>query len=75
MSDPAIKKVSQSDEVRCESCGEKFACGAKTGECWCFEVEISAETLAELNERFRHCLCPQCLTNHPLNFYKTGTTE
>ncbi len=46
----------------CERCGERFACGGiKLRACWCAEVKMSPETLAELRQKYRHCLCPQCL--------------
>ncbi len=45
----------------CESCGEAFSCGANVGKCWCFAVEVKAETLAELREDFKNCLCENCL--------------
>lgn len=49
------------DRLVCESCGEEFSCGARVGECWCFAVEVKAETLAELREDFKNCLCQECL--------------
>jgi hypothetical protein len=36
----------------CELCGEDFSCGAKTGACWCFEMDIDAKKLAELSAGF-----------------------
>lgn len=50
-----------SDTKICESCGKTFFCGANVGKCWCFEVEIKAETLATLREEFKNCLCQNCL--------------
>ena len=50
-----------SDKIICESCGKDFACGANVGKCWCFNVELKAETLAELREDFKNCLCEDCL--------------
>jgi len=47
--------------LNCESCGEEFSCGANVGECWCFAVELKAETSAELREAFKRCLCENCL--------------
>jgi hypothetical protein len=61
MSEQTTEKIPRTEGIRCESCGEKFACGAKKENCWCFAVEITPETLAKLNQQFRHCLCPQCL--------------
>jgi len=49
------------DRLICESCGEEFSCGARIGKCWCFSVEVKAETLAELREDFKNCLCEDCL--------------
>ncbi len=50
-----------SEKAICESCGEEFFCGASVGKCWCFDVELKAETLAELREDFNNCLCQDCL--------------
>ncbi len=50
-----------SDKLICESCGEEFSCGADVGECWCFAIELKAETLTELRENFKSCLCKDCL--------------
>jgi hypothetical protein len=49
------------DKLICESCGVEFSCGAKVGECWCFAVEVKRETLTELRENFKNCLCEDCL--------------
>ena len=50
-----------SDKLICESCGEEFFCGANVGKCWCFAVEVKAETLAELRENSSGCWCADCL--------------
>lgn len=49
------------DNLTCESCGKSFECGANVGKCWCFEVELDADKLAELRENFEKCLCRECL--------------
>ncbi len=49
------------DKLICESCGKEFSCGAKIGKCWCFAVELKANSLAELRENFKSCLCEDCL--------------
>ncbi len=49
------------DKIVCESCGEEFSCGASVGKCWCFDVELKAETLVGLCEDFENCLCEDCL--------------
>jgi hypothetical protein len=33
----------------------------KTGSCWCAEVELSPERLAELAISYDGCLCPRCV--------------
>jgi hypothetical protein len=48
-------------KLNCESCGEEFSCGAKTGLCWCFEIELESEMLAELRQVYKNCLCKDCL--------------
>ncbi len=51
-----------SEKLVCESCGESFSCGSKTGDCWCFDVEIGTETLADIKTKYKDCLCNKCLT-------------
>jgi hypothetical protein len=46
----------------CARCGRPFHCGANDAEpCWCCAVTLDAATLAELNARYRGCLCRSCL--------------
>lgn len=52
----------ETDKTICESCGEDFSCGANADKCWCFEVDLKSETLADLREDFESCLCRNCLT-------------
>lgn len=61
-----------SDKIICESCGEEFSCGASVENCWCFDVELKVETLAELREDFKKCLCENCLLkrNSKIDFGK-----
>ena len=56
-----MKMKQPCDKIVCESCGEEFSCGANVEKCWCFEVELKAETLADLREDFKNCLCQDCL--------------
>jgi hypothetical protein len=48
--------------LTCESCGVEFSCGADTGKCWCFEIDLKDESLAKLREEFNNCLCENCLS-------------
>ncbi len=63
-----INAEKASEKIVCESCGEAFSCGAKVGKCWCFSVELKAETLAELCENFNSCLCKNCLEKLATNY-------
>ena len=60
-----------SDKLICESCGEEFSCGANVGKCWCFKVELKAETLAKLRENFKSCLCENCLVGNEVTSIKS----
>jgi hypothetical protein len=63
-------KVETAEKLICESCGEDFSCGAKTGKCWCFEIDLTEEKLANLKENFDNCLCPKCLITEPISLQK-----
>jgi Cysteine-rich CWC len=47
--------------LHCESCGKEFNCGASLSGCWCGEIKLSDEARAELREKYRDCLCRECL--------------
>ncbi|MBX7170059.1 MAG: cysteine-rich CWC family protein [Pyrinomonadaceae bacterium] len=55
------KTPNQPNKITCESCGKSFQCGADTGNCWCFSLEITPQNLAQLKEQFQNCLCQECL--------------
>ncbi|MDQ2745847.1 MAG: cysteine-rich CWC family protein [Acidobacteriota bacterium] len=59
MIDQAVSK--SLTESICESCGANFSCGVNVGECWCFALNLEAETLTDLREKFARCLCENCL--------------
>ena len=46
---------------RCPRCGGSFGCGIATGGCWCAQVPLDAERLAQLAAGYDGCLCPACL--------------
>lgn len=56
-----MNKEINNEQIICESCEKPFECGAKTGKCWCFEVNLSEQKLGELREEFDSCLCRECL--------------
>ena len=45
----------------CEACGETFVCGASLTGCWCSEVKISDAARAKLKEKYKGCVCRNCL--------------
>lgn len=59
-----MNKETSPETIQCESCGKNFDCGAKTGKCWCFDLDLNKETLENLRESFTKCLCQDCLLNH-----------
>jgi hypothetical protein len=65
-------KAELTQKLICEACGEDFACGANIGKCWCFEVDLTDEKLANLKENFDKCLCPKCLINESVSLQKNA---
>ncbi|MGI9035258.1 MAG: cysteine-rich CWC family protein [Pyrinomonadaceae bacterium] len=63
-----VFKMSIADKILtkdvCESCGKEFSCGAKDGDCWCFEISVAAENLAKMKKDFENCLCRDCLLSN-----------
>ncbi len=45
----------------CEKCGAKFDCYSALGPCWCEDVKLKPEALANLRAQYNDCLCPTCL--------------
>jgi hypothetical protein len=62
-----MNKPPKPEKLACESCGNPFECGAKLENCWCFSLAIPEENLAQLNQQFQNCLCPECLSKVKLN--------
>ncbi|ANI21631.1 hypothetical protein AB870_25730 [Pandoraea faecigallinarum] len=43
---------------RCPRCGTEVACGARAGQCWCFDwPQLPAQARLDAEA----CLCPACL--------------
>ena len=55
MNEPADRNLT------CESCKKEFSCGVNTGKYWCFEIQMTDESLSKLRENFENCLCGECL--------------
>jgi len=55
-------KIVDATRTVCPRCGQAFQCGVNDDQpCWCSRVALSAATLAELEKRYRGCLCGSCL--------------
>ena len=50
-----------SRDLVCESCGNKYTCGASLSGCWCAEIKVTDEARTEMKARYRDCLCRECL--------------
>jgi hypothetical protein len=49
-------------DATCPRCGAAFHCGARDPQpCACTAIQLDAATLARLRERWRGCLCLDCL--------------
>lgn len=46
---------------KCEACGKEFRCNASVWGCWCAEIKLSDAARARLKEKYRGCLCRECL--------------
>jgi hypothetical protein len=53
--------LSKAGKLACESCGAEFTCSAGQEHCWCSEVKVSPENLTVLREKYKQCLCKDCL--------------
>jgi len=53
--------VSGGRELKCEACGNDFTCGVSLKGCWCSEVQVSNEARAAMRDRYKDCLCRDCL--------------
>ena len=56
-----IKDLKLNRAQVCEACGSEFACEFTIRGCWCVNIKLSDETRALLKEKYRSCLCRQCL--------------
>lgn len=46
---------------KCESCGSEFQCEIGLRGCWCSKVDLTDKVRAELAEKFKDCMCRNCL--------------
>ncbi len=46
----------------CPRCGTEFFCHANVDSpCWCNEYIVTGKNLKVLGEKYKGCLCPDCL--------------
>lgn len=48
------------EQKKCPRCGNTFTCST-SAKCWCFEVDVTSETMEMIQDKFQGCLCPDCL--------------
>ncbi len=51
--------------AKCGACGKSFSC-YNSENCWCFGIELSAEARNALGEKFKGCLCSNCLKQYSI---------
>jgi hypothetical protein len=51
-------------EKICSKCATPFGCQNETRGCWCEDLTLGPETLAQLRQSFDNCLCPACLARY-----------
>jgi ribosomal protein L34E len=55
-------KADETPQAACARCGEAFHCGVDDDKpCWCSQVKLNPQTLRDLEQRYRGCLCGTCL--------------
>lgn len=50
----------------CPKCNNKFTCVVKEG-CWCENIYVSKEKLAEIRKQYMDCLCKDCLKSFSIS--------
>jgi len=48
------------EQKKCPRCGNTFVCST-SAKCWCFEIDVPADTMEIIQEKWQGCLCPDCL--------------
>jgi len=56
----SLVEIEEDYTAKCSSCGKKFSC-YKSGSCWCFDESISESGRIAMKEKFKGCLCPDCI--------------
>jgi len=57
------KAAKNLDPSSCPKCGEAFHCSTSS-KCWCYEIDVPADTMEKLQEEYDGCLCPDCLKEY-----------
>lgn len=45
----------------CPICKNKFECNSSKGNCWCQKYKLSKKILNSLKEKYKDCICENCL--------------
>lgn len=53
-------KYNLSEPSKCPKCGVEFHCSTSS-KCWCYEIDVPAETMEQIEKEYNGCLCPACL--------------
>jgi len=53
-------EIEEKFTAKCGSCGKSLSC-YNSENCWCFGTELSANARTAMNEKFKGCLCSECL--------------
>ena len=56
------KKILTEPSV-CPKCGNHFFCSTSS-KCWCYEYDVPADVMENLQAEFKGCLCPDCLKEY-----------
>lgn len=55
-----LSKNKLTEPSKCPKCGNEFYCSTSS-KCWCYEIDVPAETMEKIEKEYDGCLCPSCL--------------
>jgi iron complex transport system permease protein len=58
----------------CSLCVSRFGCAQGRPGCWCEEVSVGSDTLAEIRSLAPNCICPECLSGFTVRDQGPGGT-
>jgi hypothetical protein len=63
MKDKRPEKQKLEEANLCPKCGREFYC-SKSSKCWCYEIDISIDTMEQIQHEYDGCLCSFCLKEY-----------